>query len=90
VLSLQPDLLIGEADTGPTKVVNQIKATGIKKVIIEVDDTIPAIKNKNRLIAQLLNVENKGEELIKTINIDIDALAHAKKHLDTSPRELFY
>jgi hypothetical protein len=39
---------------------------------------------------QLLNVENKGEELIKTINIDIDALAHAKKHLDTSPRELFY
>jgi iron complex transport system substrate-binding protein len=53
VLSLQPDLLIGEADTGPTKVVNQIKATGIKKVIIEVDDTIPAIKNKNRLIAQL-------------------------------------
>jgi iron complex transport system substrate-binding protein len=53
VLSLQPDLLIGEADTGPTKVVNQIKATGIKKVIIEVDDTIPAIKNNIRLIAQL-------------------------------------
>jgi iron complex transport system substrate-binding protein len=94
VLSLQPDLLIGEADTGPTKVVNQIKATGIKTVIIEEDDTIPAIKDKIRLIAQLLNTKDKGERLIEAIQVDIDALNYAKRYLakkniDSFPRVLF-
>ncbi len=94
VLSLQADLLIGEADTGPIKVVNQIKAAGIKTVIIEDDDTLPAIKNKIRLIAQLLNAEERGEQLIDAIQVDIDALSYAKKtiakkNIDSSPRVLF-
>lgn len=89
VLSLEPDLLIGELDTGPPKMLNQIKATGVNTVIIENDDTIPAIKEKITLIASLLGVEEKGIQLIKEIQLDLDALAFAKQQLTSSPRVLF-
>ena len=89
VLSLNPDLLIGEADTGPTKVVNQIKAAGIKTVIIEADNTIEAIKNKIAVISTLLNVEKKGLMLLAKLQVDLDALAYARQKAITSPRVLF-
>jgi iron complex transport system substrate-binding protein len=89
VLSLSPDLFIGEADTGPTKTVNQIKATGIQTVIIKKDDTLIAIKNKIRTVAKLINVPEKGEALINDINVDIDALAYARQQISTTPRVLF-
>ncbi len=89
LLSLTPDLLIGELDTGPPKVLNQIKKAGVKTVIIENDDSIPAIKEKISHVSSLLNVEEKGEELINDLQIDIDALAHATQRINTSPRVLF-
>jgi iron complex transport system substrate-binding protein len=89
VLSLSPDLFIGEADTGPTKIINQIKATGITTVIIEKDDTIDAIKSKVRTVAKLLHVIEKGEKLINDIEVDINALHHARRQLNTAPRVLF-
>lgn len=89
ILSLEPDLLIGELDTGPPKMLNQIKATGVNTVIIENDDTIPAIKEKITLVASLLNKEAKGKQLIEEIQLDLDALAFAKQQLTSSPRVLF-
>jgi iron complex transport system substrate-binding protein len=42
VLSLSPDLFIGETDTGPFKIVNQIKATGVNTVITKSYPVKPA------------------------------------------------
>ncbi len=89
LLSLTPDLLIGELDTGPPKVLNQIKAAGIKTVIIENDDSISAIKEKVLHVASLLNVDKKGKALINDLQIDIDALTYATQRINTSPRVLF-
>jgi iron complex transport system substrate-binding protein len=89
VLSLSPDLFIGEADTGPTKTVHQIKATGIHTVIIDKDDTIHAINNKIRTVAKLINVTEKGEDLISDIQVDINALRYARQQISTTPRVLF-
>ncbi|MGH1486524.1 MAG: heme/hemin ABC transporter substrate-binding protein [Cellvibrionaceae bacterium] len=89
VLSLKPDLLIGEKDTGPTKILNQIKAAGINTVIIEEDDTLSAINKKIRLVSQLLQVEAKGELLLDDILIDLSALQYARKKIKTAPRVLF-
>lgn len=89
VLSLKPDLLIGEADTGPPKMLNQINAIGVNTVILKNDDSIPAIKEKIMQIAQLFNVEEKGQQLLEEIQIDLDALAFAKQGINESPRVLF-
>ena len=89
VLSLEPDLLLGELDTGPPKMLRQIEATGVNTVIIEKDDTLLAIKEKIIRVASLLGVEQKGEELIREIQVDLDALTFAKQKISTSPRVLF-
>jgi len=89
VLSLSPDLFIGEADTGPSKIVNQIKATGVNTVIIKNDNTIEAIKQKVRTVATLISTKEKGEQLISDIGIDVNALRYARQQINTMPRVLF-
>ncbi|MDB4837155.1 ABC transporter substrate-binding protein [Marinomonas sp.] len=92
LLSLKPDLLIGESDTGPKKALEQVQAVGLKTVIINEDDTVPAVKSKIRQVAELLNLQAKGEALIKEIQVDIDALAYAKHRLSktaSQPKVLF-
>lgn len=66
VLSLNPDLLIGEADTGPVKVVEQLKTTGLELDILT-HDSLFDIEQKVRIIAKKLHVEAKGERLIDEI-----------------------
>ncbi|WP_394179511.1 hemin ABC transporter substrate-binding protein [Marinomonas posidonica] len=93
LLSLQPDLLIGESDTGPSKALEQVRAVGLNTVIIEEDDSIDAIKSKIRTVGRLLQVENKAEHLINEIQLDIDALAYANDKLNKQskhkPKVLF-
>ncbi|WP_339722995.1 heme/hemin ABC transporter substrate-binding protein [Marinomonas primoryensis] len=94
VLSLNPDLLLGEDDTGPTKALKQIAAVGVKTIIIKKDNSIPALQEKITQIAELLGVEGKGKSLLDEMQIDIDALSYAKQHLSdsvkrTPPKVLF-
>lgn len=94
VLSLNPDLLLGEDDTGPTKALKQIAAIGVKTVIIKEDNSIPTLQAKITQIAKLLSAEDKGKSLLNEIQIDIDALSYAKQHLSdsaksTPPKVLF-
>ena len=86
VLSLNPDLLLGEDDTGPTKALEQISAVGVKTVIIEKDNSIPALQEKITQVAKLLGVESEGQNLLDDIQIDIDALTYAKQHLSASSK----
>ncbi|WP_263530765.1 heme/hemin ABC transporter substrate-binding protein [Marinomonas sargassi] len=92
LLSLKPDLLIGESDTGPTKALEQVQAVGLETLIINEDDSISGIKDKIRQVAKQLNVEEKGEQLIQEMQVDIDALAYAKQQLkstENKPKVLF-
>ncbi|WP_394183057.1 hemin ABC transporter substrate-binding protein [Marinomonas posidonica] len=95
VLSLNPDLLLGEEDTGPIKALEQIASVGVKTDIIEKDNTLLALQEKIMRIASLLDVEEKGDSLLEDIQIDLDALSYAKQHLPESvkkspPKVLFF
>lgn len=93
LLSLSPDLLIGENDTGPSKALEQVRAVGLKTVIIEEDGSIPAIKQKIREVGKLVQAEARAEQLIEEIQLDIDALKYANNRLQeisaTKPKVLF-
>lgn len=95
VLSLNPDLLLGEEDTGPIKALEQIASVGVKTDIIEKDNTLLALQEKIMRIASLLEVKDKGTALLEDIQIDLDALSYAKQHLPDSvkkspPKVLFF
>ncbi|MGR0279597.1 heme/hemin ABC transporter substrate-binding protein [Marinomonas dokdonensis] len=93
VLSLSPDLLIGENDTGPSKALEQVAAVGLTTAIIEEDGTLASIPEKIRHVARLLGVQDKGENLVNEIQVDIDALSFASTQLKASsiekPKVLF-
>lgn len=89
VLSLSPDLLLGEADAGPPKILNQLQAAGVKTVILAQDNTLEALKQKITKVAELIDAPKKGEALLQDIQVDLDALSYAKKYIKTSPKVLF-
>ena len=67
ILSLNPELLLGEADTGPEKVLKQLQNTGLTTHIFSEDDNLAGVENKIKKVAQLLNVEEKGQQLVSHI-----------------------
>ncbi|MFY8351081.1 heme/hemin ABC transporter substrate-binding protein [Pseudoalteromonas sp. SSM20] len=89
ILSLSPELLLGEADTGPEKVLKQLQSTGLKTHIFNEDDNLKGIENKVAKIAQLLNVEEKGQQLIDHITKDRNALSHLLSQVTSKPNVLF-
>lgn len=89
ILSLNPDLVLGESDTGPKKVVDQLKQTGINLVLLDENDNLQGIENKIKKIAQLLKVSHKGDVLAQSLKVDRDALAYVLQQVTTKPRVLF-
>lgn len=89
ILSLNPDLLLGEADTGPEKVLNQLKTTGLNTHIFSEHDNLAGVENKITKVAQLLGVEEKGQQLIDHIAKDRNALKHLLSQVSSSPNVLF-
>lgn len=89
VLSLNPDLLLGEADTGPDKVVQQLQQTGLKSHIFADNDNLAGVEAKIAKVAQLLNVSDKGQALIDTIQADRKALSYILKQIENKPKVLF-
>ena len=89
ILSLNPDLLLGEADTGPEKVLKQLTSTGLKTHIFNENDNFAGVENKIAKIAQLLDVEEKGQQLIDHISKDRNALKHLLSQVTNNPKVLF-
>ncbi len=89
VLSLNPTLLLGEADTGPPKVLAQLQQTGLANYIFSKEDNYLGIEAKIRKIASLLNVEEKGEQLVNQVERDREALNFVLKQKQSTPKVLF-
>lgn len=89
ILSLNPDLLLGEADTGPDKVLQQLQDTGLQTHIFSENDNLVGVEAKIAKVAQLLAVEQKGQALIDYIQADRKALIHVLEQVDHKPKVLF-
>ncbi len=89
VLSLNPTLLLGEADTGPPKVLAQLQQTGLENYIFTKEDNYYGIEAKIRKVASLLGVSAKGEQLVNKVTRERDALDFVLKQKKHSPKILF-
>lgn len=89
VLSLKPTLVLAMADTGPPTAIEQIESAGVKIVRVNGENTVEGAKTKIREIAEALNVESKGEELIKKLDADLSAARTCAESLTTKPKVLF-
>ncbi|MBX2956217.1 MAG: ABC transporter substrate-binding protein [Cyclobacteriaceae bacterium] len=75
ILSLQPDLVIFEEEYVKTEVIDQVRSTGIRTVVVKHNDkSFEDTKARIRLIAAALNKKKEGEDLIKKIEADFASL----------------
>ena len=88
ILSLNPDIILAEADIGPKKVVEQLKRTAANLVILHENDSFWRIENKIEQIASLLQVQSKGVELAQALKVDRDALTHILEQATIKPKVL--
>ena len=79
VLSLDPNLILGEEDMGPPLVVDQIKSTGVDLRVIEEDYSLDSITGKILCVAKILGVREKATKLINSeLQNNIDNLIEVK------------
>ena len=79
VLSLDPNLILGEEDMGPPLVIDQIKSTGVDLRVIEEDYTLDSITGKILCVGEILGVKEKATKLINSeLQKNIDNLIETK------------
>jgi len=89
VLAFEPTLVIGDTQTAPPETIEQIRSAGVPVVILETQTTFEGISTKIREVAEILGVEDAGEELVTRVEGEIaDAMALAATATET-PRVAF-
>ncbi|MEE2732552.1 MAG: ABC transporter substrate-binding protein [Pseudomonadota bacterium] len=74
ILSLQPSLVITTAEAGPVAVLEQLDQAGLRVETVTTDSSIAGVYAKIRRVAQLLAMQERGEELIGTLQSNIQTL----------------
>ena len=75
VLSLSPSLILGEDDTGPPTVMEQLSRVGIQIEIIPEENSTDGIIRKVKCVAEILGVdENTKDKTLAILNADAKEL----------------
>lgn len=89
IISLRPDLVIFEEDYVKSEVIEQIRSSGIKILVVKHNDkSFEDTKVRIRAIAAALKKEQEGETLIKTIEANLTALKKKIEAAKSRPKVL--
>lgn len=88
VLAQSPDLILASAGSGPPEVIAALKQSGVPIALVDYSPTAQGIGRKIALIAEILDVKEKGVALTKSIEAELAALETALAQAPR-PRTLF-
>lgn len=89
ILSLDPTVIIGSENAGPPEVLDQLRSAGVPVVIISSPPTLEAPALKIQQVADALGISVAGEELVATVQEEIDAAVALAQTATTQPSVLF-
>jgi iron complex transport system substrate-binding protein len=89
ILSLNPDLVVAMAGSGPPAVLKLVEEAGVRLVTIPDDPTPAGAVEKIRMIGRLLGAEAPADKLAADVERRFAALATARKAVTTPVRALF-
>ncbi len=89
VLSLNPDLVLADADAGPTDVLEQIEQAGICVLRAPDGGTIESILDRVRMVGKTLGVEEKATGVAEEIEAALSETATKIAAADGEPKILF-
>jgi iron complex transport system substrate-binding protein len=88
VLAQSPDLILASAGSGPPEVIAALKQSGVPVALVDYSPTAQGIGRKIALIAEILDVKDKGVALTKSIEAELATLETALAQAPR-PRTLF-
>lgn len=88
VLAQSPDLILASAGSGPPEVIAALKQSGVPVALVDYSPTAQGIGRKIALIAEILDVKEKGIALTKSIETELATLETALAQAPR-PRTLF-
>jgi iron complex transport system substrate-binding protein len=88
VLAQSPDLILASAGSGPPEVIAALKQSGVPVALVDYSPTAQGIGRKIALIAEILDVKEKGVALTKSIETELATLETALAQAPR-PRTLF-
>ncbi|MGE4336980.1 MAG: hemin ABC transporter substrate-binding protein [Pigmentiphaga sp.] len=74
VASMHPDLLIASDQSGPPATLQRLRDLGIPVLVVPDAPTLPALRQRIRLIAEALGVPHAGEQLAMRLEASLAAL----------------
>jgi iron complex transport system substrate-binding protein len=78
ILSQHPSFLIATSDAGPPGVIEQVRAAGVRVVIVPAEPSVEGAQKKIQAVADALGKSARGKELIEKIDAEITTLPKAK------------
>ncbi|MEN1729297.1 MAG: ABC transporter substrate-binding protein, partial [Pseudomonadota bacterium] len=88
LLSMEPDLVLAEADSGPPEAIDVLRSARIEFVTVPDSFDAGAVREKIETIAAALGMTEEGEALAARLDREIaEAMAEARR--DNPPRMMF-
>jgi len=89
VLSLSPTVLIATQDSGPDKILSQIEDAGITVKRYSAKPGLEAVREKIMGVAQLLNVEEQGQQLWAKVDKQVQQARSKLTDIDQPVKVMF-
>ena len=89
VLSLDPSLMLAVEGSGPPNALDSLRAAGLDLVMVPEARDIDGVVRKIELVADVLGVPDKGDTLIRDVEIRAKTVSDAVSGLTKTPRVLF-
>lgn len=89
LLSLRPDLVLAQTDTGPPEALDQIRSSGIPVVVSEKPSSVAEIGARAELVGKALGVPDEGRKLARRIEHEILDVRKSIPSRTNAPRVAF-
>jgi iron complex transport system substrate-binding protein len=89
VLAQDPSLIIGNEETGPPEVVQQLRDAGVPILLLPDNNDVQAARDLIETLGRIFDKEDEAAALIEQLDADVAAAQELVDQAETSPRVLF-
>ena len=86
ILALRPSVIIGNENAGPPAVIEQIRGAGVPVLIIKYSPAVESVPDKIRAVAEALGVTERGDEIARATQREIDDARALAARATTRPK----
>lgn len=89
VLAQAPSLIIGNEETGPPEVVQQLRDAGIPVLLLPDGNDVPAARDLITTLGRIFGREKEAADMVATLDADVAAAEELVNAAASTPRVLF-